>query len=666
MSGPSATMAGSLLTLESAIKADTAALSALERAQKNLGKGTSVSIDAQRQLQQQIDAKKGAIASATTQFVKMGGATATADGSLAKQRTAAREAAKAATEGQQKLKGMADAFAQSGVAGSGLVSQVQRLGALAGSAGILGLVVITALAITGAFTAASIAVQVFAIKAADAGRASMLLMEGVARAYETGVSLSRAADEVASRVALARSRVQEMTRELSLAGLKGDDLRSALGGLATAAAVAGDAAASKLRGIVDTAISARRFLVSPLDLKGSGLLAADIYRALAEQLKISVQDARRRLQEGRVTVSDGIAAMEKAIEDRFGHIARRQLLSLDVQAQKAKENLAKLFEGVPIERFLEGLKEVLSVLDTNTVAGAALRDLFTSIFGGGANAAAGAAPLIKSFFLGIISGALDIEFVLLPIMGRVYKALGGEPGKGLETAFEIGGLAAAAFAAAITMSVLVVGLLAAAITAVIAPIAAVGFATGYAAAALVDLAMTIVGEIGKAIDWLGALDLGEIATNIVDTLIDGIKSKLTSVGDAFKSLGTAAKNALRSALGIKSPSKVAEDVVDRVEEGIGVGAKKNKQKVSQSINAMMRAPSRAEARNAAADAMKGAEGQLGDGGGGGVTVDLRGAQFNFHGVQGAEDAIEQLKAGVVEALRDSLASLGHGLVPQGG
>lgn len=74
------------------------------------------------------------------------------------------------------------------------------------------------------------------------------------------------------------------------------------------------------------------------------------------------------------------------------------------------------------------------------------------------------------------------------------------------------------------------------------------------------------------VDTIKSIDLFQVGKDIVNGLINGIKSMVGAVADSVKAIGSSVKDTLKSVLGIKSPSKVMFEIggytVDGLTEGI--------------------------------------------------------------------------------------------------
>lgn len=121
---------------------------------------------------------------------------------------------------------------------------------------------------------------------------------------------------------------------------------------------------------------------------------------------------------------------------------------------------------------------------------------------------------------------------------------------------------------------------------------------------LVKAANAIVGKLGDGIvaardslkkslsnlwtmvtNWIKNLDVVKIGKDMIDGLIQGIKSQASALGDSIKSAASGALDSVKNFLGIHSPSTVMRDQVGKyIPEGIAEGISGNTQPVTSAMN----------------------------------------------------------------------------------
>jgi hypothetical protein len=506
-SGPAESAAKALESLQRRMDADTKALGAMQKAMRNLQQGSVVNVDQFRKLKEQIDLKKQSVAQAQSAFLSLGGTFGKV-----------RSQAKGAGGGFGELGKVAE-----GVGGP-LGSMVGRLGAmkglLAGGAVALGIVAIAAavVALTAAAIAGTAALLHYGIAQANARRAEGLRLESLTKmrnwsgvAAGSAAGMQSAIDKVSSSTALGRDKIEAYAAQLYKANLRGDNLTQALEATAIKASVLGDEAA---KGFMGWAAGAA--------------FAGQSVKRLADDVRA-----------------------------RFGGIAAKQMLDLDVQAAKLKESFAALWSGLKIEGLLKAVSMVTGIFSQSTQSGQALKALTSTIFQPMIRAVEYVAPLVKRFFQGVIVGALLIGIALLTARKWFRKTFGdSEVLKGLDlTTFALkAGVAAVSF--------LVAGFV------TLAAVAALAFAP------LISLGVGIYAwvKIGrKAWAAFKAIEWGELGTSIVNGIVGGLKSGAKWVIDAIKGLGTSALSAFKRTLGIASPSKVFASLGAEIPAGIETG-----------------------------------------------------------------------------------------------
>lgn len=542
-------MAAALERLRVKIQQDTAEISKLQAALKNLQGGTSVNIEAQKNLQNQITAKRAELAVAQEQYVQLGGTF----GALPAEAGAA-------------AGGLQDVGAAAGAVGGpvgGLVTRGQQLVQTLGKAGIAGaaIVLVAVLAaVLGAAVAATVALVSFGVKASDAARSAGLLREAATGSAQAGDELGQMISLVGQRVATTREELEGLALDLRRSGLQGRALEAAFSAIATTSAVMGAAAGSALQGIVDRSRQSKRFLLSALDLKGTGLALQDIGTALAKRLGVSVGHAIALIQNGQVKLEDGLASLDDAVKSKFGAIAAKQMLALPVQLAKARENLTKLFSGVKIEPLLVALSSVLSLLGENTVTGRALKAVLESLINPLVSGLAELAPFAKGMFQGLLIGALMFAIAVLKVRNAIREAFGGNARSSLltlENGLLAGKVAFVLIGGAVAALTILLGILAVAMFLVALPFILAGAVIAGAIYGVVALVGLLADAFTSVVEAVMSLDLGAAASQLVSGFVGALASGAGLIVQAASSLASGALNAIKSTLGISSPSKEA-------------------------------------------------------------------------------------------------------------
>jgi hypothetical protein len=477
-----------------------------------------------------------------------------------------------------KLSSFANAAKEAGGPLGSLVGKLESLGK-GGKVGLAIAVAVALAAIAASAIIATVALAKYALVASDAARSSQLLSAAATGSGSAGWELETVVDQLSNKIPQARQKTAEWARELALANIAGRDMQRTLTTMGTVASAVGDSAAGKIKGIAEASRMAQRLMLGARDrfgefasLQGTGIKAADIYAAVAKSMRTSIPEAKRMVDAGIIPFKRGLEALEQAAETRFGPIVARQMMSLDVQAAKLKENIAKLFSGANIESFLAGLKTVTDLFDTNTVTGYVLREVFTAVFTKIAELASKVFPYVKAAIEGVVVGVLIFAIAAKQLYRQFQETFGGA-GKGIDgmaLAFKIGvGIVATMVGSivALTAAIAFLGLVAVtALAPIWIPIALF--------VALVYLGVKAAEALGSALSsvWesIKSVDLSKAAANIMDSLIKGIKSRIADVKSAISEVGGAILGAFDSKMEIQSPSKAmtrrAHFVVDPLED----------------------------------------------------------------------------------------------------
>ena len=235
----------------------------------------------------------------------------------------------------------------------------------------------------------------------------------------------------------------------------------------------------------------------------------------------------------------------KAAKLKFGPDFSAQLLSLDFQTKRLKENIAATFGGLKIDKLLEGLQTLGNLLDAGTESGQALKFLFESIFQPLVDGATGAIPAVERLFLQAEILALKAFIAIKPYREEIAAV-----GKNLLIAAAVIG-----------------GILAGAVAILVASLGALAAAFGFVVSEVV--------EFGKL---------------IVTGLADGITGGGAAVIDALTDVVNGAINKAKSLLGIASPSKVFEGLGGFTAEGFASGVDRGAGDAQAALEAMVAPP----------------------------------------------------------------------------
>lgn len=518
--------AGALGKLRSQIEAETAALANMKAAMKRLQDGATVDIATFKALEARMSASKNKIADLQRTYIEAGG-------SFAKVRKPASDSARGLSE-----------FAQAAqVAGGPLVQLASRAGALRGilGAGVMAAGLLAVAAAIAAVAVASIAGAAslirFGLAAAGARRDELLHLEGLTKlrnwyglAAGKATDLQAAIDKASGASATGRGAVAGYAESLYRAGLRGESLTQALEAMSIVSATQGEGQAQR-------------------------------FYAMAAGARFAGQSVKR--------LSDDVKA-------RLGGIAQAQLLSLNVQGQKLRENLAMLFSGLHLEPVLRAVKVITDAFSQQTASGRALKTIIEAMFAPMARAFEYLAPIGRRFFQGMVIGALLLTIMLLRVRNWFVKTFGdSEIVKSIDlqrAALFAGVAVVGAFAAALGVAAIAVGALAAALGAV-----------GYFVYATIK-GLFQIGRFFAKLDWAAT------GRAIIDGIVNGLLSGASRAFDAIKGLATGIKNAFTGAIESHSPSRVFMRVGATIPQGVQQAVRLGRPDVEREIEGLVRVP----------------------------------------------------------------------------
>jgi hypothetical protein len=514
----------------------------------------------------------------------------------------------------------------------GIASKLKQLKALGPAAAVAAIVVgLVALGVAAAMAAWQFGK--FVLQSADAARSAGLLREASAVGSASAKDLEGAMLRVEGKTSATREAVSGLVEEYSRLRLSLSAIEGATSAVTVATQAAGQAAGSTIKGLIDRGVDTKRFWLNALDLKGTGISMREVSTQLAKQMKIAVGAAEAALRDGRVKLEDGIKALDSAVEARFGEVARRQMLALPVQLDRAKKNLAGLFNGVNIEPFLEKLHDVLSLLDETSETGQQLRELAKRIFQPLVDGASSLLPLVEGAIYGIVFSFLLLENIGLRVAIAMKKTFGGSLFKDLDLVTVGFYLAVAAVGAFVAMAVglaVVLGILGALIAGSLV-MGLLAIAPAAIAAMLPFLPLiAVIAALGAIIYAVYKIftdaDLREAIMEVINGAVKAVKDGASKLWDAFKELASGTVKAFKSALGIASPSKVFQAEAKWIPLGAAQGIEDGKPAVASALSTL-----------AEPSAMGGAEAgeRLAMAGGSGTTNQV---YVNYHGAGSRSDA----------------------------
>jgi hypothetical protein len=377
---------------------------------------------------------------------------------------------------------------------------------------------------------------------------------------ESAEHLGNQIDALIQKVPQSRAEMNDMAKELALAGVQGKALVDTLNATAQVSSLLGGSAGKQLASFVERGRLSGRFGLSPQELQGTGLKFADVAKALATSTKTSVQEASQALLQGQVTLGQGAEALRIATETKFGKLNLAKTLDLDVLKTKLSDAGAALTKDVNLEPLQAAASDLLSVADTSTVAGKGLKEITTFLGQGIVDALASSGPLLKGFLIQSEIGAFKLMTAWLDLKIALHNTFGGVL-DGLD-AYKIGVEAARFATAGFDSAIFIVR-------------TNLHFITSE-----LKLITDAFHAIESAYDSIKSLDWASVGKSITDGIVGPIKT----IPDAVGGLGGNLIGGLKDSLGIHSPSTVARDEIGKqIPAGVALGIDDGRRQVDAAI-----------------------------------------------------------------------------------
>ncbi len=623
--------AAALEALRTAIKGSQDQLKTYSEALRGL-KGNSEEVtQAKSQLKAKIDALTQSVGKSKLEVLKLG----TTYESL-------RRKAKEAEDGQ---KAMGKAVASAGGPVQAIREKIGSLSELLGQgnsgavlmAGGIALVAAAAAALTVVLVTGLVSLAKWAFEAADAARSLGLVREAATGSALNAANLGTQIDQLAKKIPTPKAELNElastMARTLNNTTVSGQGIVDTFNLVAQASAAMGATVGNQLGGIIDRSKRFGRIQINPFELQGTGIKFEGVAAALAKNLNVPIETAKKALFEGRVKINDGAKAIRDAVDARFGEINARKMLSLTVIAEKVRETFAKLTTGIKIEALGAALQHFFKLFDSEeTGTGKGLKALVDVLGNGlikGLVALAPAAELVFARFIGLL---LDVTIMALKAGIAIKKSFVGDALRSLFTAEH----AVTALKVAFYGSLAVLGLFAAGVAVMLAPLALVGAAV-YGVVNAFDGLKSVGATLADLAD--DAVDYGK---DLVAGFVDGIKGGYSALKGAIGDMADSVKSSFKNALGISSPSKVFAKFGEQTAEGYALGIDGGTDKAQSAANAL--APGAPPAQGGGAR-------------GGAVTINLT---INATGKNGEDVANAIQRSSFLEDLTHALEEFSRG------
>lgn len=508
-SGAAKSAAGALQDLKKKIEGDIGALAEMQAAMRRMKGGASMNVEAYKNLKAAIAAKHATIAKAQEQYVLLGG-------------TFGKTGDAAAAAGDQ-MGALSNLIAQANPALGSAISKAGGLGKMLGSVGLAG----AALAAAAAILALGTALAVLGLKIADTVRQQRVQMMGIA-------SLAKAYRSLTPEMAMMGGGMYALIAgKAGAASMEaGDALTAMVGRVTDQFAVGREQVVGYMQSLVKARVSGKNLEAA---LEGAATMASVFGEEAAGQFITMSTQAQ--------FFGGSVKRIANNVQAKFGEAARSLKLGLGAQLAQLKTDFGRLFTGLKIEKFLNGLHEMLSLFSQSTASGRALKAMVELMLQPLYDNAFALGPILKNLWRGMIIGVLMVTVAVLKIRNAFRDAFGKDTISNIDWAN-------VALYAGATMGIALAGALA------LVAVAAAAFITPFVIAG--KTTMWFVDQFRWAYNFLtteanGWSTLGSL---FVDGLILGIKTAATKAFDAVKNLGQGLKNAFTSVMQIQSPSRV--------------------------------------------------------------------------------------------------------------
>lgn len=445
-------------------------------------------------------------------------------------------------------------------------------------------------------------------------------------------------EEMGSRVAISQEKGRQMAVELAAAGVTNSKLLvDAIQSIGQVSSILGEGAGAKIQSIIERSQASGKFELKTKQLAGTGVSNDMVAKAMG----LTPKQMEAQMKAGQISAEKGLAALTKAIDQKFAGVAGKQVLDFGAQMQQAKDNFSRLFEDVKVEGFLSALHDILSILDQNTAAGKALKYVVDTVFSGLFAVVETVAPFVKAFLKGLVIIALQIYIAFKPLVKVIKEAFGGDNQKSVD------GLASGMSKFGEILGQLITAGM---------PLFIGMFKYAMALWGAIKLVVGVVWDFWTAYMGVFTQVFGFFATvvakfydfgaNIVNGLVDGIKSMINAPVDTIKSMANGALDAFTGIFKMHSPSKVMEEKGGFIMKGLDQGIDKNADAPAATLAEAVSPPP-----SASGSGSKG-------GSGGGVTITMGPGAVVISGVSNAQQLQDLFPGMLADAAEKLMLSVG--------
>ena len=425
----------------------------------------------------------------------------------------------------------------------------------------------------------------FAISSNESKQAMLGLFDAMGGGITTGLETEAMIDGLKEKFGISKDSLVAYTNELHKLGVTDlGQVESGILAMASAAALTkgGAEALVSFRKKIDLAVeSGGKLKIAEKQIATLGETGANV-ADVAKVMGISVGELTKNLAAGTVDASKFGDALQTAIIKKGQGPLERMAASSANLKKLLSEAWGDLFEDIDVAPFMQEVKKLFDIFGQGTESGKALKAGIGGFFKEVFAILTKVVPMVKHFLLDMVIYALKAYIALKPIGKAISEFANSATGaamitqvlSGLWTVLKaigvviavVAGVAIVLWAAMVVVSTTVWSLLGAIISLWvdgfekgIASLSAVGAAiSGFAAEAWAVLTGWVSGAATAAADFVAGL-------------VSGITAGAGAVVGAVKGLADGAAGAFKSALGIKSPSKVMAGFGEHMGGGVVQG-----------------------------------------------------------------------------------------------
>ena len=427
----------------------------------------------------------------------------------------------------------------------------------------------------------------------------------------------------------AKSQINEWATALAASGMKGKELETSIRAVASAQALMGDAGAGAAQNLLtkfnEMADAGGKIAINSRVLKQLGAAGVSA-KMLADELGVSPG----KLDKMKVSAEE----MERAFNGALIKNGKDSLVALGMTWESISGKLSAGFQSLFADPAIaKGVHEFMQ----------AVKQLFSSFFAG-TPAMKGAGSIVTSILVPAFKAATAV-------VKATHVAISTLVNWFLKAAIAFNRFRQTAVGAAVIKGVLIAIVATAVVVGAVIGAAALAFGMLAAAMLAVPAAMAfVVGALFAGVAALAALAsyAWDAASSMVQGLVNGISAGTGAVVAAMRNLAMSGLNALKSTLGISSPSKVMMQMGSFTGQGMVQGLKGQAPNVA------------AAGQQMAGSAAGGAASGGGKGGGKGLSITLAAGAIQINGAGSSGEALTLTESAI--ALLFERLALQRGLV----